>query len=123
MKLTAVAAPQPGRPRGNKMSDETEKEGCADLLVFLAAAPVGAVLRGWAMVHLWGWFVTPVFSVPAPTLAMCIGLSFTAQVFIVAPRGGKKKQSLLSQALKAVLLPLVIAGCGWCVHWLVVQGY
>jgi hypothetical protein len=92
---------------------------CAALIVaapFLVAALVLlAALNGWVLHVLWGWFVTPTFGVAAPSVAMCLGLGLTANLFIHTGDSTKEKawwKPLLEGFLRAV----VVLGVGYIVH-------
>jgi len=43
-------------------------------IVLLAMIPL-AILNGWILTILWGWFVVPIFHLPPLTIAPAMGLS------------------------------------------------
>lgn len=42
---------------------------------FLVSMPLTMLFSAWAISVSWGWFVTPAFGIPVPSLANVIGLS------------------------------------------------
>lgn len=49
--------------------------GCIGLI---PAVIIGYILRGWALVTIWAWFVTPKFHIEPPNAATAIGLGILA---------------------------------------------
>ncbi len=99
--------------------------GCIGII---PAIILSYVLRGWAIVTLWIWFVTPVFHVQAPNGAIAIGLGVVGGILAgtsdidTSSNKSTENQSALSIMLSAyvkVLLkaPMAVA-FGWVVrHW------
>jgi len=54
------------------------------LLGLLLIAP-GMAYQGWALQQMWRWFVSPAFGVPAPGVAVCIGLAVLATEVMPSP--------------------------------------
>ena len=64
------------------MKDNTAL-ACVGLLVLaVVAIVVGAVMNGYVLSVLWGWFVVPVFSVPPLSIATAIGLSLAIGMLV-----------------------------------------
>lgn len=88
--------------------------------VFLSLA-WGAFMRGWATSVLWGWFVVPVFNVPALTIGTAAGLALVVGYLANSPRTAdsddKKDEpfgkSLLRGLMWATLWPLLVLLIGW----------
>lgn len=95
--------------------------GCLTILPVLIAS---ALLKAWALVLLWTWFVTPTWGVSAPKYAVCLGLSAMWAVFdpsSTPPQDPTKSplERLASSYTTSLLhAPLAIA-FGWVVrHWM-----
>ena len=56
------------------------RAGCAVGIGLLAIAPL-AVLNGWVITVMWGWFITPQFGLVAPSLVNAIGLALFVGLF------------------------------------------
>lgn len=50
------------------------------IFVPLVVVPI-AIVRGWCLHILWGWFAVPVLHVPALTTAQAIGIAMVAGMF------------------------------------------
>ncbi|NEQ45652.1 MAG: hypothetical protein F6K00_19745 [Leptolyngbya sp. SIOISBB] len=92
-------------------------------LIFVVALPLSAVLNGWALINLWGWFVTPLFSLPELTMGYAIGLgmvvSFLTYHYDTSSSNNSKESALAiaSGALVAtVLRPTITVFVGWVVY-------
>lgn len=82
-----------------------------------------AILRGWVLVMLWGWFVIPVFEdAPRLTIPAAIGLSYivffvTAQ-YIENP--SDRDLSLVAKTIRgvgySVMLSIAALAFGFVVH-------
>jgi hypothetical protein len=79
--------------------------GTAGVIAFIVAL---ALLRGYVLSQLWGWFVQPL-GAPHIGVVHAIGLSLAAQTFLPMPSSeGKVKGGLL--------FPLLILLLGYIVH-------
>lgn len=74
-----------------------------------------ALLRGFVLQTLWGWFVVPVFGAPALSLMIAIGLGLLVSLLepITPPIPTKHIPRYLAIAF---LNPLLILICGWIAH-------
>lgn len=79
-----------------------------------------ALLRGWALAHLWSWFVVPL-GVPVVGYVHAFGLSLVWSFF----EGAKKPSEdqgwiiILRSAITGVATSLLTVGAGWIVRqWL-----
>lgn len=43
---------------------------------------IGSLWSGFVLMQLWGWFIVPVFKLPALTLASAIGVMILSQFFL-----------------------------------------
>jgi hypothetical protein len=92
-------------------------------IVVVVVAAVGAVLlNGWALSVLWGWFIVPLFSVPALPVLYAIGIGFIASLLRPAPSTSEEesKEDLGIRIVKVITqiiaLPLSAVFFGWIVH-------
>ena len=60
---------------------------------FFVALLALALVQGWVLTVLWGWFVVPTFGVAHLPIAYALGLSATANLFVGA-KPSTKDQSL-----------------------------
>jgi hypothetical protein len=99
-----------------------DKQGCLMAVVVTALIPVGWMLNGWALMTLWGWFVTPTFGTPVPTMACAIGLSAIAGYLTWQPLPDvetkeREKTFTFSLALTNIIgRPLFAVMFGWIIR-------
>ncbi len=84
------------------------------------------LVRGWVLVKLWAWFITPYFDAPAMTIALAMGLVVIQRVVAgvapaiewVASDGTtiKPKGGVWGAWLAAILLPLAGLAMGYVIH-------
>lgn len=92
-------------------------------VILLAVLGVPALLwRGYVLTILWGWFIVPLFGVPALSIPLAIGLSLTV-AFLTSQRTGnettEKKsegEKLLTSLILCAAWPLIALGVGWVVQ-------
>lgn len=90
-------------------------KGWLALLAIVLVTPV-LVLNGWTLSALWGWFVAPVFGLPALGLAQAIGISTLVRFATYTPRYKVTTVRAFADALlHAVLHPLIVLAGGWIV--------
>lgn len=75
---------------------------------------VAAILRGWALTVLWGWFVVPLFGLPALGVAQAIGFSVTVGLIVHQYVPSKDKDTWAPLAT-TFLTPLLAVLIGWIV--------
>lgn len=51
----------------------------------LALILVSPILNGWALTILWGWFVVPIFGLPALSISSAIGLGLVVNLLTYQP--------------------------------------
>ena len=103
------------------MPDDTKGEtialGCLALL--LAFVPL-LLLRGVTLHILWGWFITPAFSLPSPGIWMCLGLAMVARAFLPEGETERKKKPFAEEVVTLIVRPLFLSGMtlafGFLVH-------
>lgn len=62
--------------------DDLTLLGCFGLFAwFVIATPLFAILNGWVLSVMWGWFVVPLFNLPPLTIPYAIGMSFVISMF------------------------------------------
>ena len=110
------------------MKDEMNDKitGCfmwlGGIIVILVAAVGATLLNGWALSILWGWFVVPLFNLPALPVLYAIGIGFIASLLRPTPTTSEKedKEDIAVRIVKAitqiVALPLSAVLFGWIVH-------
>lgn len=94
--------------------------GCSGLLVALT---VGSALRGWALVELWGWFVSPLGPQPLGYWH-ALGLMAIWQLFTAKPTMRHERDAIerdlwrnaSESAMSAIVQPLAALGFGWLLH-------
>jgi hypothetical protein len=91
------------------------------ILGLLIIIPLNAVLEGWVLTTLWGWFVVPTFDLPQLTVVPAIGLCLIVNFLVQIPPKEKKKDedtaTLVGQLVaKAIFMPLFFLFLGWIVN-------
>lgn len=74
-----------------------------------------ALLHGWALSVMWGWFIVPTFRAPGLGVVPAIGLCLVAGMLFRHGDSGEKR-SMLNIILTNALGTLFILGAGWVVH-------
>jgi hypothetical protein len=106
--------------KGKIMKDNTGL-ACVGLLVLTVVAVVlGAVMNGYVLSVLWGWFVVPLFSAPPLSVATAIGLSLAVGMLVShesSSSSGKKDTSdaIAAVVSRVILAPLFTLFVGWIV--------
>jgi len=93
--------------------------GClSSLLLFLSFMPLVIIARSWGVVTLWGWFVTPVFNIPAPTQIQAYGLVLFTALFLTIPKvkGNKTKTEYLATYINPFMFVGMTVLVGWILH-------
>jgi len=84
------------------------------LIGILILATAAAVLDGWMLKTVWGWFIVPLFSLPQIPLAYAVGLRIAiAAIFDRVPN---HDESSLRHTVTALLVTLSGFGFVWLVH-------
>jgi len=79
---------------------------------------VSAVLNGFVLTKLWGWFIVPVFKAPELSLVPAIGLGIIVSFFTTSYKENSKplEEILLTATLVAIFKPALFLLLGWVVH-------
>lgn len=90
--------------------------------VALVVVALGAILEGYVLTVLWGWFIIPIFHLPPLTIVPAIGIALVVGLLTYhsnpdveeKKRTGWEQFALLMGKLFA--RPLVVLAFGWAVH-------
>ena len=101
-----------------------KEKGCMVAVLSVLGVPVlialSAVTSGWALSILWGWFVVPVFGLPALTIAQAVGVSYVVSFLTrrtAQPNKGEKEHSDVVWGVSVLFIaPLLTLGIGWIIH-------
>jgi peptidoglycan biosynthesis protein MviN/MurJ (putative lipid II flippase) len=102
-------------------------DGCGVALLALLAIPVvvivSSIANGFALSVLWGWFVVPIFGLPALTIAQAIGFSMVVSFLTYQYDDSKKKEDdrslterIIYLLLMAILRLVIVLAVGAVVH-------
>lgn len=102
-----------------KNSNDKTTIACLGSLLGIILIPLIAILHGWVLTILWGWFVVPVFRVSELSIAAAIGLTITIAMFKTyeIKQQEKSPEDKLVEAAATIIVPLVVLFCGWIVHF------
>ena len=96
-----------GADKVNNNNLSTTVFGCiVALLGVVGIGIVSAILNGWAVSTLWGWFVVPIFGLPDLGILQAIGISLLISVFKTKGYDSKKDGG---DAAIALLLAVIIS--------------
>jgi len=116
---------------------EKRAVGLACIVIFAlttGAIIVGALVGGWALSVLWGWFIVPIFNLPILPILYAIGLGLLVQLLlhrvtqdIYSLNNDTKKASsgyikpewekiIGEQISHIILIPIALVFFGWIVH-------
>jgi hypothetical protein len=81
---------------------------------------VGALMNGWVLSILWGWFVLPLFGLPSLSIPKAIGLALVVGVLTkqdTQSESSNKETSnpIMALIARAVFAPLFVLLIGWVV--------
>jgi ABC-type Fe3+ transport system permease subunit len=103
---------------------ESEKAifGCVGALVLLVGTMVLAYLaNGWALMTLWGWFISETFALPALSIVQAIGISivvgFLTSKYSDTQHKDESKgwEAFFKTASYSIIGPVVAVAVGWIV--------
>ena len=102
------------------MNNEDEKNmvACLAAMLALVLIPLLAILQGWVLTVLWGWFVVPTFHAPELNIVTAIGLTLVVGMFkgYSVKTGKKSENEKLTEAVAVVIMPFIFLFLGWIVH-------
>ena len=96
--------------------------GCIGVIPALV---IHYVARGCVLQVLWGWFLTPIFHIPVPGIAYCLGIGILIGYLsgVSTPdtntQGNKSRsvvQIITELYAKLLMEPFLILGIGWVIH-------
>jgi len=88
----------------------------------IVALVLGSIFNGYALSVLWGWFIVPVFHLPALTVVPAIGIAMVVGYLTrqIGPDVEEKDRSSSEKMARsfahAFFLPLFALFFGWIVH-------
>lgn len=88
------------------------------IVAIIAAMFLSAIWSGYVLTVLWGWFIVPLFGLPALSLVYAIGLSLVVGYLThqLTPTSGKEvNEYLMTAGWYAFIKPLVFLGVGFVV--------
>ena len=90
--------------------------GVVVLLIGLVA--VFALLHGFVLMKLWGWFIVPTFKLPPLSIAPAIGLGLVVGILVTRYPNKKmdEQEKTLQNMLVAFLIPIITLMMGYIVH-------
>lgn len=87
-----------------------------------ASVFVSAIINGWVLTKLWGWFMVPIFEMKPLHIAPAIGISMVAAFLCGTTHLAKswevkdKGKEYLHMSLAIFIAPFVTLLCGYIVH-------
>lgn len=86
------------------------------VLSLVAALALYALIRGWVLSVLWGWFAVPVFGAPPLGIAQAVGIAIVVGMFMPhIDRKEREGAEAFSHAMAMFAAPFVALGIGWIV--------
>jgi hypothetical protein len=89
------------------------------IVAIIAAMFLSAIWSGWVLTVLWGWFIVPLFGLPALSLVYAIGFSLVVRFLVFQiPNTTKNEDTsykIYEAAAYSVVQPLVFLGVGFIV--------
>lgn len=99
------------------MSKETETpETVTGCLFGWALIPLAYYLKAWALVMLWGWFITPQFHIAVPPKSIALGLAIIYGLLAYSPSIKRSSDKFYVQMIATCLAPTFSVGIGWLIH-------
>ena len=86
-------------------------------VLMLVAIPL-AIWKAYCISILWGWFITPVFGMPSPSMVAILGLLiFIPLAYPVFPNESDDFAERLGKLIgQSGIVPLIGLGVGWLYH-------
>ena len=87
-----------------------------NLIGQLTVAILFAILQGFVLYMLWGWFVAPAFSIPELTLVYAMGIMLVGRCFLgslILKPEPKNDKTYREQIITAVVFNVVLLGLGY----------
>lgn len=99
-------------------------------LFILSSAAV--IFRGFVAHYLWACFVTPLWEVPAPSIACCLGLSalINSAIYLTSTNPLTEEMTMpevfvvgLQYLKQYIISSLSLLITGWCANWFLTAGF
>jgi hypothetical protein len=84
-------------------------------LLTIALGVTSAILNGWVLSVMWGWFIVPVFAAPTLRIPYAIGLALVFGMLAHQSRKSEHTPDVGESLMESLLLPLFVLGIGWIV--------
>lgn len=84
------------------------------LIAIVGIAAGLAVLNGWVLSILWGWFIVPTFAAPALSIPAAMGIAI-AVGYMTSSTRGKDDREKWDKIATPFVHPIVALGVGWIV--------
>jgi hypothetical protein len=76
---------------------------------------VAAMLEGWALSMMWGWFIVPVFHAPSLRIPYAIGLALVVGMLTHRVRKEEDTPDLPTFIIHGLVMPFAFIATGWIV--------
>jgi hypothetical protein len=88
------------------------------VVVLLILGFVAALVKGFVLSTMWGWFIVPTFGLPAISLLVSVGVIYIITVFTYQPYTGvdAKETPITFVVNHGIMTPLFLLFFGWIVH-------
>jgi hypothetical protein len=88
---------------------------------FVGLIAGSAILKGFVLTILWGWFVVPIFHLPQLTIAPAIGIALVIGYLTKEQQSSTDSTKSAGDkfgeaAVYAIVHPLIVLLFGWAVH-------
>lgn len=104
------------------MSREETDWGCFVVTIgYVAALILAAIMKGWALSVMWGWFIVPLFKLPAMSIPQAIGIGMIVSYLTNQSQSKEDVQDksfteLIGRLLGyTILVPALSVGFAWIV--------
>lgn len=74
-----------------------------------------AMLEGWALSVLWGWFVVPVFGLPHLRIPVAIGIALLVGMVTHRVRKEEHQPDTVTVLAHGLVMPFIYVGIAWIV--------
>jgi hypothetical protein len=91
------------------------------IIGFIVLMVIAAILNGWGLSVLWGWFFVPTLGLPQLGVVQAIGIAMvvgylTYQHIDTQPKDGEAMEKLVNAGITSVIRPVFAVAFGWVVH-------
>jgi hypothetical protein len=89
------------------------------IVAFLAFFLGSALVNGFVLCYMWGWFIAPIFGVAVPGYWIASGVMMTVRFITFTYVDDKRPMK--EKVMWSIVFPSVALGCAWMVHALAVR--